>query len=411
MRRLSMIFVGIALLLTVGLAGIASATPNAKAFDSVVVGPVQVLQTPNSVQCGAEYSLSTTFQNTGSAPWNSEREDHVVAVATNASLHDSFRSKRNPKVEPNDNGLFTFHLIAPKKAGQYSVSVQLAKVSDEPKRHVDTFGATAAGVVTVTCGAADPVLTGLKVTPASPTVAAGLTVQFDAVGTYSDGSTQDLTPSVTWAVTGTAATISNTAGSQGLATGVSAGTGSVTATSGSVTSSPVTLTVGPAVLTGLKVTPASPTVAAGLTVQFDAVGTYSDGSTQDLTTSVTWAVTGTAATISNAAGIQGMATGVSAGTGSVTATLGSVTSPPVTLTVTTATCTVGPSSGFSCSVTAEGTSCFVQLPAPGATWVLKDLTTNTPLTGGLTPAFVSVGVTLGHTIQLSAATSGVLNCT
>jgi hypothetical protein len=171
------------------------------------------------------------------------------------------------------------------------------------------------------------------------------------------------------------------------------------------------LTVTPAVLTGLKVTPASPSVAVGATVQMDAVGVFSDGTTQDLTSSVTWAVTGTAATISNAASIQGLATGVSAGTALVTASLGSVTSPQVTLTVTTATCAVGPTLGFSCSVTAEGASCFVQLPAGGATWVLKDLTTNTPMTGGLSPIFESVGVTMGHKIQLSAGTSGTLDCT
>ena len=36
-------------------------------------------------------------------------------------------------------------------------------------------------------------------------------------------------------------------------------------------------------------TPANPTVAKGLTEQFTATGTYSDGTTADLTSQVTWA--------------------------------------------------------------------------------------------------------------------------
>src|ERR1019366_1607112 len=71
--------------------------------------------------------------------------------------------------------------------------------------------------------------------------------------------------------------------------------------------------------------------------QFVAMGTYSDDSTQVLTTSVTWnAVTTATATIINAPGTQGLATALAVGTTSITATdppSGSV-SPGVTLTVT-----------------------------------------------------------------------------
>jgi len=44
-----------------------------------------------------------------------------------------------------------------------------------------------------------PTLTSIAVTPSAPTLAVGATQQFTATGTYSDGSTQDLTPQVTWA--------------------------------------------------------------------------------------------------------------------------------------------------------------------------------------------------------------------
>ena len=42
-------------------------------------------------------------------------------------------------------------------------------------------------------------------------------------------------------------------------------------------------------LQSIAVTPANPSVAKGLTQQFTATGTYSDSSTQNLTSQVTWA--------------------------------------------------------------------------------------------------------------------------
>ncbi len=56
-----------------------------------------------------------------------------------------------------------------------------------------------------------------------------------------------------------------------------------------------TLTVLAATLTSIAVTPANPSVAAGVPQQFTATGTYTDGSTQNLTTQVTWASTNAAA--------------------------------------------------------------------------------------------------------------------
>ena len=76
-------------------------------------------------------------------------------------------------------------------------------------------------------------------TPANPTIAAGLTQQFTATGTYSDATTANLTGSVTWASSNTAAATIN---SSGLATGVAAGTSTISATLGAVSGS-TTLTV------------------------------------------------------------------------------------------------------------------------------------------------------------------------
>ena len=183
-------------------------------------------------------------------------------------------------------------------------------------------------------------LVSIAITPANPSIVKGTGKQFTATGTYSDTTTQNLTGTVTWTSSTTGvATISNAAGSQGLATSVAAGSTTITATSGSISGS-TTLSVTAAVLVSLTVTPASQSISVGATQQFTATGTYSDSSTQILTTTVTWnsSTTGIAA-ISNASGSNGLATAGAAGTTTITATSGNI-SATATLSVTAVTNTI-----------------------------------------------------------------------
>ena len=179
------------------------------------------------------------------------------------------------------------------------------------------------GSTTVTVTAA--VLQSIAITPVSPSVVAGLQQQFTAVGTYTGGSTQDITGTVIWSSSNlTIATISNAAGTQGQASALSQGSTTITATLGSINGS-TTLTVGPAVLVSVSVTPANPSIALGTSQQFTALGTYSDNSTQDITSSVTWsAAPGGVATISNTSGSNGLATSNGQGVTTITATSGSI---------------------------------------------------------------------------------------
>jgi len=82
-------------------------------------------------------------------------------------------------------------------------------------------------------GAPAPVpvtLTSINVTPATPSLLVNATRQFTATGNYSDGSTRNLTTSVTWAASA-GATVSNT----GLVTATAIGNSTITAVSGSTT--------------------------------------------------------------------------------------------------------------------------------------------------------------------------------
>lgn len=177
---------------------------------------------------------------------------------------------------------------------------------------------------------AAPVLQTLAVSPAEASIADGTTQQFSVLGTYSDGSELDLTSAVAWS-TGNAgvATVSNETGSRGRATAQGTGQTRVTANLGQVSGS-ADLTVTAAVLASIQVTPGSPAIPKGLTQQFAATGTFTDGSLQDLTTGVAWASTDeSVATI----GADGLASGAASGQATISATSGPISGSTV-LTVT-----------------------------------------------------------------------------
>jgi 6-phosphogluconolactonase (cycloisomerase 2 family)/uncharacterized protein YjdB len=192
-------------------------------------------------------------------------------------------------------------------------------------------GVTGTTPLTVTAAT----LKSIAVTPLAPAIAKGTTQQFVATGTYSNGSTQTLTTTATWSSgTPSVATISNAPGLEGLASAVAQGATTITASMGTI-SGATTLTVNPATLVSIAITPATPSVIDLFTVQLTATGTYTDSTTQNITATATWAsATTSVATISNAAGTEGLATGVTVGTSSVTAAVGTIVSPAVTLTVT-----------------------------------------------------------------------------
>ncbi len=83
------------------------------------------------------------------------------------------------------------------------------------------------GSTTVTVVA--PTLVAVAVTPATATLPAGQTEQLTATGTYSDGSGQNITTSAIWLSSSGVVAVSNSAGSQGVVTGVSRGQATVTA--------------------------------------------------------------------------------------------------------------------------------------------------------------------------------------
>jgi hypothetical protein len=169
----------------------------------------------------------------------------------------------------------------------------------------------------------DAKLQSISVSPSNPSVVTGSTQQFSAVGLNDDGSTNNHIGSVTWSSSNSSvATISST----GLATAVGAGTTTITATAGTLTGS-TTLTVTKSALTSIQITDQNGgTVRVGATDQFKATGTFQDGSTSDITSSVTWTATNGTGSASFSSTTAGLLTGNTAGTVTVTAQSGNISS-------------------------------------------------------------------------------------
>ncbi|HRI49505.1 MAG TPA: Ig-like domain-containing protein, partial [Pseudomonadota bacterium] len=176
-------------------------------------------------------------------------------------------------------------------------------------------------------------LSSITLTPASPAIASGTAVNLVATGNFSDGTTQNLTTSVTWAASVPAvASVS----AQGVVSGLGKGQTSISATLGTTVGS-TTLTVSAAVLSAIELSPATQSLAAGTNLQLVATGVYSDSTTQDITSLVSWTSSdATLATVSSGAGSRGLARGVAPGPVTITAVLGAV-SGTAALTITSAT--------------------------------------------------------------------------
>ena len=274
-------------------------------------------------------------------------------------------------------------------------------------------GTKATGTVSLTVAA--PTLVSIALTAPTNGVAVGRTTQFTATGTYTSGTTAVLPASSTTFQSSNPSVASVT--SAGLATGVAAGTAGITATSGTITSPAVTLTVTGPTLQSIAISPANPSLAKGTNLALTATGTYSDGSTQNLTTRVTWSSASAAVTVSNASAGQGVVTGSSVGSATVSAAL--ATAPSViggtTVAVTAAalqSIAVTPSSpsvasGLQQQFTATGTYTDGTLANVAITWssststvaaVSSSTGTATALAQGSTTISAAFGPVVGSTL-------------
>jgi uncharacterized protein YjdB len=285
---------GLASTLSAGTTTVSVSSGSVSGSATLVVNPVTPVSIAINPQ-GPTIILGATQQFTATGTFSDASTQDVTSLATWSS------SAAPTAIVSNSVG--SYGLATTSGQGTATISATLNAV-------------TASTTLTVT--APGPTLVSIAITPANPSIAVGTTEQLTATGTYSDGSTQNLTNSVTWTSSAaTVATVSNT----GLATSVGEGASTIAAASGSVTAT-TTLTV-TAALVSISLSPSSTALTIGNTTQFTATGTYSDGSTQNITTSVIWT-----SSVSNIATVTaGLVTGVSDGLANITASLNGIMSP------------------------------------------------------------------------------------
>jgi hypothetical protein len=171
-----------------------------------------------------------------------------------------------------------------------------------------------------------------------------------ATGTFSDKSTAPLVIQVTWkssnssiasvdtsglltalrvgfvTVTATDSGVSGALGINVTAQAPPASIGvTISASSGGATRT-ATLNVTNATIRNIEVTPSATTLGSGTTQAFKAVGTFSDGSSQDVTSVSQWTSSATGVATVNQSGV---ATGASPGQTNVTATFNGVSNTAV----------------------------------------------------------------------------------
>lgn len=221
-------------------------------------------------------------------------------------------------------------------------TVSITVMAIAPVAHVDAYTATAGIPLTVGAPgvlANDSGIPAPTATKASDPAHGTLTLNTDGSFTYTAVATFAGTDTFTYTAT-------NSGGTSAAAT--------------------VTVTVAAAPLTSIAVTPAGATLKVGQAQQYNATGTYANGTTADLTSQVTWS-SDTAAVASVDA--SGKVAGQSPGSAHITATQGSISGQA--------------------SVTVSG-STPVGI-APVAAPAVRPGSANTPTGSGSTPAPAPTG--------------------
>lgn len=167
----------------------------------------------------------------------------------------------------------------------------------------------------------------IAIGPVNVSIQPGSTQQFSATGIFGTGGTGDVTGHVRWTSSDPGrATIDST----GLATGIAYGIVTISGTyECSVARTSLSVVKQTVATSSIAIIPQNPKITVGLTQQFAATETYSDGTNSVITNSAQWTSSdNTIATVS----ATGLATGVSSGNVTITATSGTV-SGSTTLTV------------------------------------------------------------------------------
>jgi hypothetical protein len=270
-----------------GVTGSTSLTVNAASVSSIAVKPSNgsIAQgTKIAFTAIGTYNDGSTHDLTNVVTWSSDNTT-VLTIGTVSGVGSG---------------------IAP---GQANVSATLGSLS--PSVPVVVTNATIVSIALSPSGAS------------LPTGGRGV---MSAVGTFSDSSTQNLSPYAAWSSDNTSvATVGTNSSNYGVVVGVSAGTANISASfnyAGASATGSTPLTVSTATLASITMTPPTAALAPGSSVGIAAYGTFTDGTVEWISPLCTWtSSSNTVATVSP----NGLVSGQSAGVVTITAQDGSIT--------------------------------------------------------------------------------------
>ena len=176
----------------------------------------------------------------------------------------------------------------------------------------------------------------IQITPQSVDVPKGTTGSYTAMAYYQDGSSYDITKQATWHSADTnIANITSLGDDAGYAEALNVGNTTITAMLDGKTSNVATVEVRDAILKSIHISPEGASVPQGLKKEYVAVGTYSDGSTHDISSSASWRSSDTlVATILSTDLFKAEADTHSEGTTHITVRVGDIISNEAVLVVT-----------------------------------------------------------------------------
>ncbi|MEP1445402.1 MAG: Ig-like domain-containing protein [Paraglaciecola sp.] len=245
-----------------------------------VTAPIS-LNSISTTAIESSLTVSETFQLTTTGDYSNGSSRNLTSLVTWSVADSSI-------LEISNSGLITTL-----SAGTTSITVTYEDQSNE---------------ITVTVKA----LTELVISPLVSTLAISESQQLNVTGQFTDNSSEELNASVTWESSDPSiADIS----SSGALLAVSEGTISITASLQGVSAS-IQITI-QRELGALSITPVNSPLKISETIQLTAITTLSNGTTQDVTTLVTWSVANS--DVLEVSG-TGLITAFSAGNASVTAT-------------------------------------------------------------------------------------------
>ena len=179
------------------------------------------------------------------------------------------------------------------------------------------------GHVTVTTATLDSI----AISAPLPSIPAGTQQTLTAEGSFSDGSTSDLSQQVTWASNDTSIlSIDNSAQNYGLLTGSAIGSTSVSASLDGISTN-TTIEITGATLSSIAISTAKANVNEMAQLPATAIATYSAGDPVDVTQQVNWSSSSPSnASIQNTSPSKGLINGLASGSTTISATLNGIAS-------------------------------------------------------------------------------------